>query len=237
MLVNVIIRFTAFPCSNPLIWDWVLHLPTKLLYSSCSNLSFLKPLSKLGYFKENGGVCGASMTQPLPARLSSTLYGFPFSPPHLPLTVCLLSTKGRLCQTNPIAFFDKIADFLVKGNALDTIYLDFSNAFDMGQWSVKLEGMGLSRIRGWVRSPLKWGQNWEMLRWETPTWKMVPQESLLDWILLNIFTCDCGGRKEGRKEGGKGGRKRGRERKRLWWCLLINKNQGLDIVWRRIRVS
>jgi len=48
------------------------------------------------------------------------------------LSICLLSTKGRLCHTNPIASFDKIADFLVKGNALYTIYVDISSAVDMG---------------------------------------------------------------------------------------------------------
>lgn len=29
--------------------------------------------------------------------------------------------------------------------------------------------------------------------------KTVTQDSLLDWMLLNIFACDCGRRKEGRK--------------------------------------
>ena len=85
----------------------------------------------LRYLMENDSIYSAAMPQSLPSRLSSTLYGFLVFSPHLLLTICPLSTKGRLCQTIPIASFDKIADFLVKGNALDTIYLDFSNAFDM----------------------------------------------------------------------------------------------------------
>lgn len=40
-------------------------------------------------------------------------------------------TKDTECQTNSISFFDKIIDFLDKGNAVDLIYLDFSKAFDM----------------------------------------------------------------------------------------------------------
>ncbi|CAM5153249.1 unnamed protein product [Eretmochelys imbricata] len=68
-------------------------------------------------------------------------------------------TKDRLCQTNLIFFFEKVTDFLDKGNTVDLIYLDFSNVFDMvphGELLVKLEKMGINmKIERWIRNWLK----------------------------------------------------------------------------------
>lgn len=38
--------------------------------------------------------------------------------------------KSRSCQKNLIAFFDKIMGVLDKGSCADTVYMDFSKAFD-----------------------------------------------------------------------------------------------------------
>lgn len=65
-------------------------------------------------------------------------------------------TRHRECQTNSISFFDKIIDFLDKGNAVDVIYLDFSKAFDTvphEKLLVLLMNMGLST--GTVRQTRK----------------------------------------------------------------------------------
>lgn len=43
----------------------------------------------------------------------------------------VFSDKDRLFWTDLIVFFDKITDFLMKGNAVDLISLDFRNAFVM----------------------------------------------------------------------------------------------------------
>lgn len=47
---------------------------------------------------------------------------------------------GMSCRTNLICFFDKITDFLDKGNAVGLIYLEFSKEFHAAwkvvQWSL-----------------------------------------------------------------------------------------------------
>ncbi|CAM5112852.1 unnamed protein product [Eretmochelys imbricata] len=56
-------------------------------------------------------------------------------------------TKGRSCQTNLISFFEKVTDFVDKGNTVDLIYLDFSKAFDTmphRELLVNLEKMGIN---------------------------------------------------------------------------------------------
>lgn len=68
-----LIRLIAFPYFNPLILD---HYYCTLLLQS---LFFLNP-SADKLLKEDDSVYGADMPQSLPARLSSSLYGFPFSP-------------------------------------------------------------------------------------------------------------------------------------------------------------
>ena len=38
--------------------------------------------------------------------------------------------KGRSCLTNLICFYDQLTDLVDEGNAMDVVYLDFSQAFD-----------------------------------------------------------------------------------------------------------
>lgn len=39
--------------------------------------------------------------------------------------------QRRLWQANPISFSDKVMELLDKSGMLDTIFVDFKNAFDM----------------------------------------------------------------------------------------------------------
>jgi len=106
--------------------------------------------------------------------------------------------KNKSCQTNLIAFFDRITSLVDKGEAVDVVYLDFSKAFDTVSHDILINKLGKYNLDG---ATMRWVHNWldnrtqkVVINGSQSCWKGitsgVPQESVLGSALFNIIIND-----------------------------------------------